>query len=150
MEIADLIRPDRVLAGLRASDKRQVLTELARHAGASLALDPQIILDALLRREELGSTGVGQGVAMPHARIPGVERPFCLFARLERPIDFAAIDATPVDLVALVLTPADANADHLAALACVSRQLRNAETARRLRAARSPAELCRALGAAKP
>jgi nitrogen PTS system EIIA component len=148
MQIADLIKPDRVLAALRASDKRNLLTLLSRAAAGALALEPQTVLDALVRREELGSTGVGNGVAMPHARIDDVKAPFCLVARLERPIDFAAIDATPVDLVALVLTPAGADAEHLSALACISRQLRDPKTAERARAAPNAAELCRALAAA--
>ncbi len=134
MEIAELISPDRVIAGLRVPDKAALLRELSRRAAAALGIDASGILAALLAREELGSTGVGQGIALPHARMAGLPGLFGLFARLDRAIDFAAIDGQPVDLAFLLLIPAEAGAEHLAALAAVSRRLREKEIARRLRA----------------
>src|SRR5262249_33641394 len=102
-------------------------------AARLLAIDGQTILDALMSREMLGSTGIGQGVALPHARLSGLQRFFGLFARLERPINFDAIDDRPVDLVFLLLIPEKAGNDHLAALAAVSRRLRDRDVAARLR-----------------
>lgn len=147
MEIAALIAPDRVIAGLRAADKARLIEALAARAAAALHRDARAILDPLLAREELGSTGIGQGVALPHARLAGIDRPFGLFARLDRPIDFAAIDDRPVDLVFLLLTPEGAGSDHLAALAAVSRRLRDRETGQRLRAAKDAAALHACLAA---
>lgn len=132
MEMADLIKPDHVIAGLRVSDKTQLLKELSRRAAKMLGFDAQIVLDVLTKREELGSTGIGQGIAIPHARIEGLPRFFGLFARLEHAIDFAAIDAGPVALVFLLLIPANAGNAHLAALACVSRRLRDRGVVRSL------------------
>jgi PTS system nitrogen regulatory IIA component len=146
MEIADVIAPAGVVVGLRARDKRQVLEELTRRAAAGLGLDSGVVFALLLAREELGSTGVGRGIAVPHARVPGLSRVCGLLARLERPVDFAAIDDKPVDLVCLLLTPAAAAAaDHLPALACVSRRLREKAVADRLRTARDGAALYAAL-----
>ena len=141
MDIADLITPQCVVATLRAGDKSQLLRELSERAAKVLAIDTQSILDALRSREMLGSTGVGHGIALPHARVPGLERFFGLFARLERPINFDAIDDRPIDLVFLLLIPEKAGDDHLAALACVSRRLRDREVADGLRAAKTGAEL---------
>ena len=141
MNITELIQPDRVLGGLRVSNKAQLLRELARRAAVHIDVGEQQILDALNAREQLGSTGVGEGVAIPHARIEHLSHFFGLFAHLDRPIDFAAIDGQPVDLVFLLLSPAGSSSDHLAALACVSRQLRNRGVATRLRATSEPARL---------
>jgi PTS system nitrogen regulatory IIA component len=141
VNITDLIAPDRVITALRVSDKPQLLRELSQRAAKLLAIDTQAILDALQAREALGSTGVGQGIAVPHARISGLPRFFGLFARLERPIDFTAIDERPVDLVFLLLIPDQAGGDHLAALASVSRRLRDREAAAQLRAAKTAAEI---------
>ena len=141
MNITDLIAPDRVIAALRVASKPQLLRELSQRAAALLAIDTPAILDALQAREALGSTGVGQGIAVPHARIAGLPDFFGLFARLERPIDFTAIDQRPVDLVFLLLIPDQAGNDHLAALACVSRRLRDRAAAAQLRAAKTDAEL---------
>jgi nitrogen PTS system EIIA component len=145
VNITDLIArdrvTDRVIAALRVSDKAQLLRDLSQRAAKLLAIDPQPILDPLVAREALGSTGVGQGIAVPHARIGGLHDFFGLFARLERPIDFTAIDERPVDLVFLLLIPDEAGNDHLAALACVSRRLRDRDAAAQLRTAKSGAEL---------
>ena len=145
MEISSLISPDRIVTDLRAATKDAALRALARLAAAQLQLDEATIQQALLNRERLGSTGIGQGVAIPHARIAGLERVFCLFARSEKPVEFEAVDARPVDLFCLLLTPAGEHGEHLAALACVSRRLRDPETARRLRAAKTPGKDARPL-----
>ena len=151
MEVADFVTPATVVIGLRAKDKHQLLDEIARRAAKALGLEPAAILEPLLAREALGSTGVGRGIAIPHARIAGLPRLFGLLARLERPIDFMAIDDQPVDLVCLLLTPASAAAEHLPALACLSRRLREKGVADRLRAARDAAALYAALtGAQNP
>lgn len=133
MDIAELILPAQVLADLKAADKAQVLREIGRRAAAALGLDARTVVDALAAREDMGSTGIGLGIAVPHARLAGITRSFGLFARLARPVDFAAIDGKPVDLVFLLLTPASGNTDHLAALACVARRLRDPAVARALR-----------------
>ncbi len=125
MRLGELIGPDRVLVGLRAASKMQLLQELARRAGTALLQDPRVIFDALQAREDLGSTGLGKGFALPHARLDTIAAPFALFARLAKPIDFAAVDEKPVDLVALLLTPANASAEHLSTLAAISRPMRN-------------------------
>jgi PTS system nitrogen regulatory IIA component len=133
MDIAELILPEQVLADLKAADKGQVLREIGRRAATALGIEARTVVDALAAREEMGSTGVGLGIAIPHARVPGIARPFGLFARLARPVDFAAIDGKPVDLVFLLLTPASGNTDHLASLACVARRLRDPNVAGALR-----------------
>lgn len=141
MRVADLLKPDSVIAELRGADKRQVLRELARRAAPLVNIPEMTVHAALLARERLGSTGVGAGVAIPHARIPGLSAPHGLFARLARPITFDAIDGQPVDLIFLLLVPEGAGSDHLAALACVSRTLRNPATAKLLRGSTDAAAL---------
>lgn len=141
MDIKDLIRPEHVIAKLRVEDKATLLYELAGRASRGTGIDAKRIADALASRERLGSTGIGRGIAVPHAVVDGLEGFFALFARLDRPIDFAAVDAEPVDLVFLLLTPANVETEHLSALACVSRQLRDTVVAQRLRTAKSAAEL---------
>lgn len=125
MNVADLLSPDRVIAKLPAGDKPALLAELARRAAAATGLPQPAILEALRAREALGSTGVGSGVAIPHARIAGLDRFFGLFARLERRIDYDSVDEQPVDLVFLLLVPPEAASEHLQALACISRRLRD-------------------------
>jgi PTS system nitrogen regulatory IIA component len=141
MVITDFLRPEHVLTGLRPATKARLLESLSDTAAKALGARSQAIFDALDTRESLGSTGVGQGVAIPHARLPGQERLFSLFARLQRPIDFVAVDGKPVDLVFLLLIPETASAEHLAALACVSRRLRARGVPERLRAARNATEI---------
>jgi nitrogen PTS system EIIA component len=136
VEITDLLTPDRVIVGLQARSKSHVLAELARRAAAT-GLPQQQIVDSLQARENLGSTGVGGGIAIPHAQIAGLERFFGLFVRLRRPIDYDAVDGQPVDLVFLLLIPANAK-EHLQALAAVSRRLRGPETSAKLRRSQSP------------
>jgi PTS system nitrogen regulatory IIA component len=121
------------------------LRELARRAAASLNLAPERIVAEILKREELGSTGTGGGVAIPHARIQELNEPFGIFARLNRPIDFLAIDTRPVDLVFLLLLPGDPVGEQLKALATVARKLRDPTSLRDLRAAASTARLYAAM-----
>jgi PTS system nitrogen regulatory IIA component len=125
MEITDLLDPSGVIPILRVTSKRQALQELARRAATLTDEDEHKVFESLWEREQLGSTGIGNGTAVPHGRIPGFKRALTMFARLEKPIDFDAIDSQPVDLIFLLLTPADAGADHLKALARISRLLRN-------------------------
>jgi PTS system nitrogen regulatory IIA component len=145
MEVADFLKPDGVVVGLRPANKELLLRELADRAGPAAGLEAKRILDALLAREELGSTGVGHGIAVPHARIEGLGRLFGLFARLDKAIDFSAIDEQPVDLVFLLLIPFGAGSEHLAALAAVSRRLRDKAVMQQLRAQKDPAKLFQTL-----
>ena len=141
MTIGELIDANHVVVDLRVADKAQLLQELARRAAAALTLDQRVILDALKARENLGSTGLGKGFALPHARLDALPRFFALFVRLARPIDFASIDGQPVDLAILLLTPANAGNQHLATLATLSRPLRNEAFMQRLRQAPDAAAL---------
>jgi PTS system nitrogen regulatory IIA component len=131
------ITPSDVVPQLRAASKKQVLQEVARRGASRTGEDERTVLELLIQRERLGSTAIGGGVAIPHARIATLDRVYGLFARLERPIDFDAIDNEPVDLVFMLLTPTNAGADHLKALARVSRLLRDQPTCRKLRGATS-------------
>lgn len=139
MTVDDILAPADVVHGLRASDKTALLEDLARRAGRSLDLDADTILAALVRREGLGSTGVGDGLALPHARLETVRKPFGLLARLREPLDFDAVDERPVDLVFLLLLPTAEGGNNLNALACVARKLRDPDTAAALRGARDAA-----------
>lgn len=133
MEIADLIAPEGVVAKLRVTSKKQALQELAKRAADMTGEPERHIFEVLIERERLGTTGVGNGIAIPHGKLPGLDRLYGLFARLERPIDFDAIDEQPVDLICLLLAPETAGADHLKALARVSRLLRDAAVCEKLR-----------------
>jgi nitrogen PTS system EIIA component len=135
MTIGDLIGPDQVIVGLRLGDKTQLLQELANRAAVATGLDPSTIFSALQARENLGSTGLGKGFALPHARLQGLHAPFALFVRLARPIEYAAIDERPVDLAILLLTQANGGQQHLASLAALSRPMREAAFVQRLRQA---------------
>jgi PTS system nitrogen regulatory IIA component len=141
MDLADLINPDRVVVGLRANDKAQLLQDLSRRAAGLLGMSPQPIIAALQAREQLGSTGLGRGFALPHARVEGVTAFLGLFARLSRPIEFQAIDEKPVDLVFLLLIPPNAGNEHVAALAAISRPLRDQAFVARVRKADTAAAL---------
>jgi PTS system nitrogen regulatory IIA component len=133
MLISHLVTPSAVIASLKATSKKQALQELARRAAELTGEQERAIFDVLLERERLGTTGVGDGVAIPHGKLANLPRLFGLFARLDRPIDFEAIDEQPVDLIFLLLAPGGAGADHLKALACVSRLLRDRTTREKLR-----------------
>lgn len=129
-----LAGPDAVLACVKASGKKALLAELAAKAAAFYKLDERRLFDRLLERERLGSTGIGGGIAIPHGRMAGMEKPVGLFARLGHPVDFDSIDERPVDTVFLLLAPEGAGADHLKALARVSRLLRDRSLVEKLRA----------------
>ncbi len=150
MEIADLLSPDAVLSHLKVASKKQVLQEMAHKAAALTRLPERRIFETLSEREKLGSTGMGQGIAIPHGRVPGIEKMTGLFAQLDNPVDFDAMDDQPVDLVFLLLAPEGAGADHLKALARVSRLLRNQSVCEKLREAphrlADSAEICSASG----
>jgi PTS system nitrogen regulatory IIA component len=133
MEIADLITPSRVVAQLRATNKKQALQELAKRAAVMTGIQDRAIYDVLIERERLGSTGIGMGIGIPHGRLPGLDTLCGIFARLDRPVPFDAIDDQPVDLIFLLLAPEGAGADHLKALARVSRLLRDRTVCEKLR-----------------
>lgn len=133
MNIGDLLSAEDILADFRASSKKQAIQSLARKIADSAGLDHRLVFDKLLERERLGSTGVGKGVAIPHARIEGLEKIIGLFAKLSSPIDFDSVDERPVDLVFMLLAPEEAGADHLKALASVSRFLRDESKCNKLR-----------------
>jgi PTS system nitrogen regulatory IIA component len=135
VEIADLLPgPDAVLACVKASGKKALLAELAHRAATLFKLDERRLFDRLLERERLGSTGIGGGIAIPHSRLAGLDKPHGLFARLAHPVDFDSIDERPVDVVFLLVAPEGAGADHLKALARVSRLLRDRSLVDKLRA----------------
>jgi len=133
MEIIDLISPESVVPNLRATSKKLALQELARRAAEIAGLPERAVFDVLLERERLGTTGVGNGIAIPHGKLPNLDRLYGLFARLEKPIGFDSIDEQPVDLIFLLLAPESAGADHLKALARVSRLLRDKSVCEKLR-----------------
>jgi nitrogen PTS system EIIA component len=133
MDIVDLLPPRGIVANLRASNKKQALQEIARRAGTMTGIAERRIYDVLIERERLGSTGIGRGIAIPHGKLTELTQLYGMFARLERPIPFEAIDDHPVDLMFMLLAPADAGAEHLRALALVSRLLRDARVCQKLR-----------------
>jgi PTS system nitrogen regulatory IIA component len=136
MEIEDLLSsPAQVLPRLKAANKKQALQELARRAAELTGAHERQIFDVLLERERLGTTGVGNGIAIPHGKLADIKAMFGLFARLEPAVDFEAIDEQPVDLIFLLLAPEGAGADHLKALARVSRLLRDRSICEKLRGA---------------
>ena len=137
MEIADLLSLGGVSDALKAGSKKQALQELSAIAAAETEQKERSVLDLLLARERLGSTGVGAGVAIPHAKLEGLSKPSGVFARLREPIEFDAVDGRPVDLIFLLLAPDSEGSDHLKALALVSRLLRDERVCARLRGADS-------------
>lgn len=146
MSTIGLFNPACVSANLSAGGKKQLLQEMSALACkcpcvADKAFAPRDILSAVMERERLGTTGIGSGVAIPHARIEGLEKMTAAFARLETPVDYDAVDDRPVDLVVMLLAPLDAGAEHLRALAQVSRLLRREDTRNRLRNAPSAESL---------
>lgn len=135
MEIRDLLQPEAVVADLKAANKKQLLQELARYASKITGVNDRKIFETLLERERLGSTGVGSGIAIPHGKLSDFKRLYGVFARLDRPVEFDSIDEQPVDLIFLLLAPEGAGADHLKALARVSRLLRDSSMCDKLRGA---------------
>jgi nitrogen PTS system EIIA component len=144
MEIKEFLLPADTLIKVRGTDKTRLLQELSARAAASLNLDANVICTALLKREDLGSTGTGGGIAIPHARISDLHKPFGTLVRLKHAIDFDAIDGMPVDIIFLLLLPAQSG-DPLNALASVARRLRNPELVQRVRGATNDEELYRAI-----
>jgi PTS system nitrogen regulatory IIA component len=144
MEIRDFLSPDDAMNNVRVSDKTRLLQDLAARAAAALNLDANLIASELLKREALGSTGTGDGVAIPHARIADLKKPFGTLVRLRHAIDFEAIDGKPVDIVFLLLLP-QSQGDPLNALASVARKLRDPESLRRLRDAADDVKLYQAV-----
>jgi PTS system nitrogen regulatory IIA component len=145
MKISDFLAPADVATDIRASDKRQLLLGLAQKCALALKLPADMIASELLKREELGSTGMGSGVAIPHARIQAIAKPFGIVAKLKQPIDFDAIDGQSVDLVFVLLFPASPDGDQLGALAAVARKLRTPPAVARMRQAKGSNELYAAL-----
>jgi len=138
MEITDLLAPEAVIPSLRSQGKKQLLQELSERIAPICDIPERRIFETLIERERLGSTGMGQGIAIPHGRLSGLKKIVGMFARLETAIAYDAVDNQPVDLVFLLLAPEGAGADHLKALARVSRLLRNQQTCEKLRAAKDP------------
>jgi nitrogen PTS system EIIA component len=145
MKVADFLNLTDVAVDVVVTDKQELLEELAVRAGARIGLQPELILSELVKRERVGSTGMGGGVAMPHARLNQLEKPFALFFRLKSPIDFDAVDSRPVDTVVLVLLPDSSGGAPLSALACVARKLGDPIIISHLRYARDGVEVYDAL-----
>jgi PTS system nitrogen regulatory IIA component len=139
--LRDLLISRAVTPRLHASSKRQVLSAMAETLAEAAGVEPRAAFEALLMRERLAGTGIGEGVALPHARVPGLARPMAGLARLDPPIDFEALDGRPADLVVMLLTPAERGGDHLKALAKLSRILRRADVREKLRVARTAEEM---------
>lgn len=137
-ELSDLLTPEAVLAGMAAANKKTLFQQLGAAAANAYELDAKLVAECLAAREKLGSTGFGSGIAIPHAKLEGLRHVVGVFVRLAQPVDFAAVDDLPVDLVFMLLSPAGAGAEHLKALACVSRKLRDRNFAAKLRGAGSP------------
>ena len=137
MHLSEFLDFDAIKTALPGGNKRSLLQQLANLAAQRIDSETAAILASLTEREQLGSTGFGQGVAIPHGKIEGLSRIYCLFARVAEPVDYKAIDGRPVDLVFLLLSPPDAGAEHLKALAAISRVARHAPTLDKMRGARS-------------
>lgn len=141
VEIDEFLSPDRVLLGLRGSSKRQLFQDLANTAAAHTGLQAPAILTALNQREKLGTTGIGEGIAIPHARVQDLPKLIGFFARLSAPVDYDALDDAPIDLVFLLLAPEDASTAQLKALARIARLLRDPQTCAALRREQDPARI---------
>ena len=141
MSLNDLISPQAVVASLKANSKKQALIELSEKAAELSGIDSREVLDALIQRERLGSTGIGGGIAIPHGKLARCGQIFGVFARLEKPIDFEALDDAPVDLIFLLIAPETAGADHLNALSRAARVLRDQSLVATLRSTRDPSAL---------
>jgi PTS system nitrogen regulatory IIA component len=138
MDLAEIIDSRAVLANVKAQNKKQLLQELAQTMAGLVAMDQRIIFETLLTREKLGSTGIGQGLAIPHGKMAGLTRVYGLFAKLAQPILYDSVDGEPVDLVFVLLAPDHAGADALKALARISRLLREKDTIAKLRGTDTP------------
>jgi len=136
MDLSDMVQASAILPHLKANSKKQLLQLISERAAAITGLPEREIFDTVLQRERLGSTGVGNGIAIPHGKLAGVKQITGVFARLDQPVDFEALDDQPVDLVFLLLAPEGAGADHLKALSRIARVLRDAETVKKVRGTR--------------
>ncbi len=141
MDLSDLISPEAMIASLKVKNNKQLLQALSAHAARLTGLEERDIYDTLLQRERLGSTGLGQGIAIPHGKFAGLTRIVGVFAKLAEPVDFDAVDGAPVDIVFPLLAPEGAGADHLKALARISRLLREGSAVEKLRASKDAAAL---------
>lgn len=141
MALAELLQDDAIIPALRVNNKKQVLQEIAARAAKLTGLSEREIFDVVLQRERLGSTGVGNGIAIPHGKLPQLNRIAGVFARLESPVDFEALDDQPVDLVFLLLAPEGAGADHLKALSRIARVFRDPDLVAKLRSTESASAL---------
>ena len=150
MPLTDLVAPNAVIPALKVNSKKQVIQELAAKAAKLTDQNERTVFETLLQREKLGSTGIGNGVAIPHGKLVKLHKLFGLFARLDRPVDFDALDGQPVDLVFLLLAPEAAGADHLKALARVARLLRDRDVSRKLRESRDAEALYAVLTVSPP
>ena len=148
MQLSTIVKPGAVRTYLQVSSKKRLFQDIADLAHQVYGLDAARTLDALQERESLGPTGVGHGVALPHARLHGLDRVVGLFLRLEKPLDFDAVDRQPVDLIFALLAPKNSGVDHLKALALVSRTLRDQDLRAKLRANEDPVALHAMLAAA--
>jgi PTS system nitrogen regulatory IIA component len=147
MKVSDFLSSADVITDVAFADKQKLLEDLARRAAAIVDVQPALILAELVKREQLGSTGMGGGVAIPHARFHQVAKPFGMLVRLKRPIAFDAVDDQPVDTIVLLLLPDAPNGERLGALACIARKLRDPAIMAALRRARDGAEIYRTLAA---
>lgn len=134
MEISSILSPESIRLTNKVTSKKRLFQDLGETAAAACGLDMNLAVEALMERESLGPTGVGHGIALPHARIPGLENVCAVFLKLDNPLDFDSVDRQPVDLVFALFAPVDAGVDHLKALALVSRTMRNAGVCAKLRA----------------
>ena len=141
MDLSDLIDQKAIMPSLRANSKKQLLQLLAERSAEMTGLPEREVFDTILQRERLGSTGVGNGIAIPHGKLAGVSKITGLFARLEQPVEFEALDDQPVDLVFLLLAPEGAGADHLKALSRIARVLRDGDTVAKIRATPDPSAI---------
>jgi PTS system nitrogen regulatory IIA component len=141
MDLVDLLKPEAVMPSLNVQSKKQALHEVCAAAARQTGLGEREIFETILQRERLGSTGVGQGVAIPHGKLGALNALVGVFARLDHPVAFDSLDDQPVDLVFALLAPEGAGADHLKALARIARVLRDPKVAQRLRVAADASEL---------
>jgi PTS system nitrogen regulatory IIA component len=136
MPLTDIVAPSAIIPALKVNNKKQAVHELAVKAAQLIGRSEREVAEILLQREKLGSTGIGNGIAIPHGKLPKLDKLFGMFARLDRPVDFEALDGQPVDLIFILLAPEEAGADHLKALARVARLLRDPDVAHKLRESR--------------
>lgn len=141
MKISEILSLDNIYAEVKANNKRQLLQELSEKAANKTGMDERLVIESVWERENLGSTGYGNGTAVPHARIADLKKTEVLFARLSNPVDFNAVDGKPVDLIFLLISPENSGADHLTALAALSRILKNPDICQKLRSARGREEI---------